>query len=246
MGLKKKISYFENKNLEELIITSIDVVVTERCTMKCKDCSNLMPYFKKPINITTENIKKSLNNLSKKVLFINELRIIGGEPFMNKDIYNIIDICLKIKNFGKIIIYTNATLVPKNEVIDLLKNENIILEITNYKALSRKFFELTNILDLNGINYKVRELPETWDDSAIIKDFGRNEQDLQEIFQKCCSKFLTTLMHGKLYRCPFSASLDAINSVDFSKNDYLDLTDDNNLSEEKLINFLNKKINLFL
>ena len=48
-------------------------------------------------------------------------------------------------------------------------------------------------------------------------------------------------MHGKLYRCPFSASLDAINSVDFSKNDYLDLTDDNNLSEEKLINFLNKK-----
>ena len=60
--------------------------------MKCKDCSNLMPYFKKPINITTENIKKSLNNLSKKVLFINELRIIGGE-FMNKDIYNIIDIC---------------------------------------------------------------------------------------------------------------------------------------------------------
>ena len=116
MGLKKKISYFENKNLEELIITSIDVVVTERCTMKCKDCSNLMPYFKKPINITTENIKKSLNNLSKKVLFINELRIIGGEPFMNKDIYNIIDICLKIKNFGKIIIYTNATLVPKNKL----------------------------------------------------------------------------------------------------------------------------------
>ena len=43
-----------------------------------------------------------------------------------------------------------------------------------------------------------------------------------------------------------SASLDAINSVDFSKNDYLDLTDDNNLSEEKLINFLNKKINLLM
>ena len=56
-------------------------------------------------------------------------------------------------------------------------------------------------------------------------------------------KILTTLMHGKLYRCPFSASLDAINSADFSKNDYLDLTDDNNLSEEKLINFLNKQKN---
>ena len=29
MGLKKKISYFENKNLEEIIITSIDVVKIE-------------------------------------------------------------------------------------------------------------------------------------------------------------------------------------------------------------------------
>ena len=38
---------------------------------------------------------------------------------MNKDIYIII--LFKNKNFGKIIIYTNATLVPKNEVTDLLK-----------------------------------------------------------------------------------------------------------------------------
>ena len=240
LGLKKKISFFENKNLDELIITSIDVVVTERCSLNCKDCSNLMPYFKKPINITTEDIKNSLLAISKHAVFINELRIIGGEPFMNKDIHNILNDCLNLKNFGKIIIYTNATIVPKPNTLEILKNEKIILEITNYKSLSRKFDELIKILSENKINFKVRELPETWDDSAIIKDFSRDEQNLENIFEKCCSKFLTTLMHGKLYRCPFSASLHAINSIKFDKNDYLDLIN-NNITKENMINFLNKK-----
>ena len=38
-------SKFEND--ESLHLKCIDIVVTEKCSMKCKDCSNLMQYYER-------------------------------------------------------------------------------------------------------------------------------------------------------------------------------------------------------
>ena len=32
----------------------MDVVITERCSLKCKDCANLMQYYEKPQNSDLE------------------------------------------------------------------------------------------------------------------------------------------------------------------------------------------------
>ena len=42
-------SYLKNNN--GLSLRSIDVMITEKCTLKCKDCANLMQFYEKPINI---------------------------------------------------------------------------------------------------------------------------------------------------------------------------------------------------
>ena len=34
----------------KLVLKSIDVQITEKCSLKCKDCSNLMQYYKKPVD----------------------------------------------------------------------------------------------------------------------------------------------------------------------------------------------------
>ncbi len=36
---------------EELVVNSLDVVVTEKCSLKCKDCSNLMQYYQSPVTV---------------------------------------------------------------------------------------------------------------------------------------------------------------------------------------------------
>ena len=51
---------------------------------------------------------------------------------MNKDINKIIKHLLNYKNFSNIVIYSNATIVPKKENLECLKNEKITIEITNY------------------------------------------------------------------------------------------------------------------
>ena len=49
--------------------------------------------------------------------YLSEFRVIGGEPFMNKDIGKIIDFLKEFSNLSRIVIYTNATIVPKNETL---------------------------------------------------------------------------------------------------------------------------------
>ena len=66
---------------------SVDIVITEKCSMKCVDCSNLMQFFEKPINYKIEDMTEAIDLICSYAHEIYEFRVIGGEPFMNKDIH---------------------------------------------------------------------------------------------------------------------------------------------------------------
>ena len=57
-------------NRESYIINlkCIDITVTGRCLVKCKDCSNLMQYYVKPKNVELEPLFKNLDKLMKSIL----------------------------------------------------------------------------------------------------------------------------------------------------------------------------------
>ena len=93
---------------ELLWIRSVDLVITEKCTLRCKDCANLMQFFEKPRNLEFNQVVGGIRELASKCSFINEVRVIGGEPFINKQIYRILETILRIENIGSIVIYTNG------------------------------------------------------------------------------------------------------------------------------------------
>jgi len=237
-ALDEKINNFLGLNInKKLIITSIDVVVTERCSLNCTDCANLMPYFERPINAETDNLFFSLDKIMTLVESVNELRIIGGEPFMNKEVHKIIEKCNSYLNAKKVIIFTNATILFRPEQLLSLKNSKVFLEITNYKSLSKKLPDMIELFSKKNINFFIKELPGSWDKSADIEKFNRTEEELNFVFKNCCSTYLTTLLHGYLYRCPFSASLDALKIINFSDQDRLKITED--LTHEQIKFFIN-------
>ena len=53
----------KSKNQRGINLAFLDIQLTERCTMKCKDCSNLMQYYEKPIHADHDDLMISLNNL---------------------------------------------------------------------------------------------------------------------------------------------------------------------------------------
>jgi MoaA/NifB/PqqE/SkfB family radical SAM enzyme len=189
----------------------------------------------------------SIDIVQKCVDLFYEVRILGGEPFLHKQIYQIINQIVKYDNIEKIAIFTNATIIPKNENLSCLKNKKVFLDITNYngcdgdKQLSGNHDKLISILDEEKINY-ITHPPQVWTDSAKIEFRDLNKDDLKDMFSKCCVNDILTILNGNLYRCPFSANAINLNAI--PKKDFIYLLDKNkSISEYKkeLKNFYYKK-----
>ena len=55
----------------------------------------------------------------------------------------------------------------------------------------------------------------------------RSEKDLKKLFSDCCQQDLISLLHGKLYRCPFSANAANLKAIPQNKKDEVNLLDEN-------------------
>ena len=216
-------SFFIGKGL---FLRSIDILVTERCSMKCQDCSNLMQYYQKPENIEVEQMIKEIEILLSKIDYLYEIRLIGGEPFVNRHIYEMISYCTNLDKVSYVVLYTNAT-VPLN--INKLKASGsnlskISFQITNYgKELSRQLEQVTQSLDDLKIPYRAHS-PEWWTDSGRIIHEHRTKDELEILFENCCGKHLLTLTDNKLYRCPFAANADRLKGIPHNKDNYVEIT----------------------
>lgn len=219
-AVKKCHEGFFDKN--SLFLRSVDVVITERCSLKCKDCSNLMQYYTRPMNVAKNDVLGDFEKLMQTVDHIFEVRLIGGEPFMNKQIYEIISDLVKSPKISRLVIYTNA-MIPFTEAgIDVLKHSKIVLSITDYGALAKNTKSNVDILSDKSIPYRIHP-PENWTDSGTISDFQRSDEENQRLFKQCCGKNLLTLSNGRLYRCPFSANADRLHAIPADERNYVQI-----------------------
>ena len=179
-------SYFDN---EFVFLRSVDLMITERCSLKCTDCSNLMQYYSKPINEDFDNIFQDLELLLDGIDQLFELRIIGGEPFVHQQIYSIINKACDYSKISKVSLYTNSTLSIK--IDKLSPNEcsrsKLYFSITDYGDLSYKLAENISILESHEIPYRSHK-PEFWTDSGTIVYEERSEDELITLFSQCCGK----------------------------------------------------------
>jgi len=236
LKVERLIAFYKNMCMKDeytstgtLNLKSIDIQITERCSLKCKDCSNLMQYYDNPINGELDLMFKSIKRFMACVDNVYEFRVLGGDPFMNKDLHKIINNLASYKQVKKIAIYTNARFVPKGENLECLKNKKVVLDISNYGLLDnakKKVDELIEVLKENNIGYS-SALVTQWQDCGRILPFQkRTKEELSRVFNNCCNSDLLSLLHGKLYRCPFSANATNLNAIPKDNTDIVDLSND--------------------
>ena len=205
-----------------LFIRSVDLILTEKCSLNCKDCSNLMQYYDNPVNIGGEELFGDLEDICAIADEINEIRIIGGEPLMNKDFHLITKKAAEYPNVNKVVIYTNGTICPPEEKIQAMNDDKIFVFVTTYGDLSRNESKLTAMLDKHGIQYN-NQAAYGWTDCASIQTWNRNEETNKTIFRNCCAKHFTTLTDGKVFRCPFSANVERLRAIPDVPSDYISI-----------------------
>jgi molybdenum cofactor biosynthesis enzyme MoaA len=222
---------------EKLSVQSVDLMITEKCSMKCRDCSNLMQYYEHPENADIEQMYQMIDGLCGKMDEIYEFRVIGGEPFMHKDLHTVVAYVCGKPNVVKVAIFTNATILPREHQWEAFQHEKVRLFITDYDALSRNIKPLVAELEKRGIAF-VNEKANNWTDCASLEKHDRTVAENEALFAQCCAKNLATLADGRLYRCPFAANAAKLKAVPDYQEDYLEVAD---VTREQIRHFLREK-----
>jgi organic radical activating enzyme len=222
---------------EKLNIKAVDLVLTEKCSLKCDGCSNLMQYYAKPIDEDFEQCIKSIDKFLNTVDYVFEIRVLGGEPFMYKRIYEVIEHLYKYDNYGKLQINTNGTICPKPEKLKLFQNEKVFFDISNYGKLSKNIDKLVSELNRLNIRHSAQK-SNSWQDCGKIIETDRTVDENKEVFGNCCENQGLTILHGQLYLCPFAANATNLKAIPYHSKEIIELEKHNKSELKELISNL--------
>jgi len=170
------------------------VAITYRCNAKCYMCNTWQYPSKVSEEISIKDIEKLPSNLS----FIN---ITGGEPFIRKDIQEIVYV-LK-KKAKRVVISTNGFF--SDLIVDLAKNNKDIGIRVSLEGLPKANDELRGIK--NGFDKGLRTILQLKE--MGLKDIGfgitisdKNAKDIMELYTLAKSidlEFATAIVHNGYY-----------------------------------------------
>lgn len=205
-----------------LFLRSVDVIITERCSLKCRDCSNLMQYYANPRHCDLPLVLRSIDALFSVVDEVMDVRIIGGDAFMNRDWTALVAKLADEKRARRVVLYTNGTIVPPPADLSVLRQEKVLVIVTDYGPLSRKLEELQRAFRQFGVTYHLLKVDD-WLDCAAIEQHSRSVAENRELYRNCCAKNMLTLSDGRLFRCPYAANAARLAAVPDCPEDYVDL-----------------------
>lgn len=221
---------------QKYILRQAVVCVTERCTLKCKNCSQLMPKFSDPRDIDTDTIINSVKIITDAVTYIQDLTLLGGEPLMNKDMPAICKAIGELKKQNKIkfiSIISNGTIIPNIELLRVMKEYGINIMFSDYGALSVNMREAQLACREAGVKWqyayvsdKNEEKLQHWRAVGNLEKQSFKKAEWESRFKNCNSVYnCNTLYNGRYFLCNFSAFLYGLRLIGPENNSF-NLLDD--------------------
>lgn len=219
--------YKENR----IYTISLNIPITTHCTLRCEKCMSLMPYVKNPENRSLEELKDELQTYFQWVDHLAILGLGGGDALIHPQFKQIL-IWIGEQYYGKKIqdieIYTNAIIMPSEELICLFKKYNVIVRFSDYSKTipgRQKIKELIGVLEKEDIRYE-RCVWDTWYDIGFPQQTNglATEQEFIEHYNKCITKLCAVEYRKKLYFCSLCASAVIAGYCTEEQEDYFDLT----------------------
>lgn len=221
----------------------LEIHLADYCNLNCKYCSHFSPIADAKSYELSE-FERDMSQLAKITNSrIRKIRLMGGEPLLNKDINKYLKITRKLFPRTGIYLVTNGLLLNsmKEDFWKCMSKNNICLEPSLYKV---------NI-DLQTIfnKAKIYNVPTTLTQDIIdnidknyVENFIKLNLDLKAsqknmfLCRECMSYKCINLYEGKLYACPVIAYVKYFNkkfnkNIQVSKGDYLELNEITNFDQ---------------
>ena len=212
------ISYFQPT------IPYVEMDITSRCSLNCKECTHFIPKYKSErmdkdfdTDVLIENIDLLLPMINKCFSF----RILGGEPFLHKQLYLIINKLTAEPKIKRIEVVTNGTVIPDGENLKALMHKKIDISISDYGDLSSKKDIVLKVFKENKINAKLEQ--HIWFETNSLKQRGYSAKKMKSVFFSCSGSECKTLYDGKLWLCPQALHGYILKLVKENPHEYIDL-----------------------
>lgn len=188
----------------------VDFDVTTYCNLRCKRCAKCLPFFEEKRHFSAEKLKNDLESLVKYLDRIYVVSIIGGEPFLNPEIAEIIRICSDCSKIFQLELTTNGTVMPPEEVFSALQNSRVHVHISLYDFITVKQKQTRDALiakleDYN-IPYEFASHPMWLDFGDVVhREYPPHEKRV--MFYQCPMNSCSIFNNRVLYRCGKSSYL---------------------------------------
>lgn len=226
---------------DRLYTNLAQICVTERCTLKCKKCAHACHLV--DINsedMAIEKAKESADSFFKAFDFVGEFVLIGGEPFLYKQLDEIIEyIGEKYRSqIHLFTITTNGTIIPNNSTIELCKKYNVTIRVSDYSdsisKLKQQYEKLYKILEeLDCIVWET-DKEASWFDYGFFDVVTEDTDTMRENFDKC--KATCREVNGnKYYYCVMAHTVAKNSGLNIGLEEYFSL--DDNFNRKELLEF---------
>ena len=215
----------------KITIPILEYHLTNSCNLACESCSHytniLKGHTKQPIDLEEHLLAWS------KILEINQFNILGGEPFINKNIDQFCFVARKALPTTKILIKTNGLLLDKIKTDNILRSlidNKIYIEVSihstskNYTNDLKPNLEILKNWKSLGVNIVYRDSVTSWtkryhtNTDGTISPFQDNDQE--KSWNICPCKYCAILIDDKIYKCAPLAYLPRMKEINKTTQEF--------------------------
>ncbi len=201
---------FTNSLLKRFEQAHVEMPITTRCNFRCKDCSNLIPFFKEPADFDLKMLIRDIDDFLSHVDRVYRFIIMGGETFLFRDLYKLISYMINRRKIDLIHIFTNGSIIPKPDVMRLLKSRKVLVSVSSFPVeASPNKPRFIAAMEKNNINYNMEE--KLWRDlggfNPVVDD---SVEAMKNRLAKCYSRGCHNLSNGEYHLCPRSVHGQAL------------------------------------
>jgi hypothetical protein len=189
-----------------LELTRVELPVTTRCSLRCRDCANLIPFYPSPADVDPEVLIRDADDFLRIVDRVHSFSIMGGEVFMHENLGEVLAHLIEQDRIGTVQVATNGTIIPPAEILRLLAHPKVVVSVSNYPLeLAPNKPVLLACLKEHGVNF-VRWESTHWDDfGGFAPHVDTTVAALIERFGQCKGRRYHNLIDGEFHLCPRSA-----------------------------------------
>jgi hypothetical protein len=167
--------------------SGVVLMVTEKCSLRCRGCLHLIPIIKDQRHYPFETIKKDIDAMCSCFDVIDDVAVNSGEPFLNPELHLIVRYAAEQPQVSTITVLSNGVAMPRPDHYRDLAHEKVRVRISNYGDLSRNIDKMTHELSARGIAYFIEEYDSgPWIAPPIpIADLGLSGESLAKHAGNC-------------------------------------------------------------